>query len=226
MLKDRGLPVADAEVSVLGRPGHVLTGADGRFLLVPSPRPPFEILVALPGGRYARPVRFETLPAEGLTVEVEWTIDEAVTVTAEGAPGLEGPPAGGLTLVPARDIAGRSPSNLAQAVENVAGASTVSEGQAAVPALRGLSGGRTLILLDGARVTTERRAGPSATYVDPVVLEAVDVARGPGALAYGSDAFGGVIQMRTRRAAPGTPLGGASRDRSGRGRPSSAPPLP
>ncbi len=219
MLKDRGLPVADAEVSVLGRPGHVLSGADGRFLLVPSPRPPFEILVALPGGRYARRVRFEALPAEGLTVEVEWAIDETVTVTAEGAPGLEGPPAGGLTLVRARDIAGRSPSNLAQAVENVAGASTVSEGQAAVPALRGLSGGRTLILLDGARVTTERRAGPSATYVDPVVLEAVDVARGPGAVAYGSDAFGGVIQMRTRRATPGTPFGGSVEGSLGAGTP-------
>ena len=65
MLKGRGLPVADAEVSVLGRPGHVLTGADGRFVLVPSPRPPFEILVALPGGRQARPVRFETCRRRG-----------------------------------------------------------------------------------------------------------------------------------------------------------------
>lgn len=219
VLKDRGLPVADAEVSVLGRPGHVLTGPDGGFVLVPSPRPPFEILVALPGGRYSRPVRFEALPSDVLIVEVEWTIDEAVTVTAEGAPGLESPPAGGLTLVPARDIAGRLPTNLAQSVENVAGASTVSEGQAAVPALRGLSAGRTLILLDGARVTAERRAGPSATYVDPVVLEAVEVARGPGAVAYGSDAFGGVIQMRTRRAAPGTPFGGSFEGSLGAGTP-------
>jgi outer membrane receptor protein involved in Fe transport len=219
VLKDRGLPVADAEVSVLGRPGHVLTGPDGGFVLVPSPRPPFEVLVALPGGRTSRPVRFDALPAGVLTVEVEWTIDEAVTVTAEGAPGLESPPAGGLTLVPARDIAGRAPSNLAQALENVAGASTVSEGQAAVPALRGLSAGRTLVLLDGARVTAERRAGPSATYVDPVVLDSVEVARGPGAVAYGSDAFGGVIQMRTRRAAPGTPLGGSLEGSLGAGTP-------
>jgi iron complex outermembrane receptor protein len=219
VLRDGGLPVADAEVSVLGRPGHVLTDGAGGFVLVPAPRPPFEILVALPGGRYARPVRFESLPAGVLTVEVEWTLDESVTVTAESAPGLEGPPANSLALVPARDMAGRVPANLAQAVENVAGASTVSEGQAAVPALRGLSAGRTLILLDGARVTTERRAGPSATYVDPVVLEAVEVSRGPGAVAYGSDAFGGVIQMRTRRAAPGTPLGGGFEGSLGAGTP-------
>ena len=55
MLRGLGLPVADAEVSVLGRPGHVLTDADGRFVLVPTPRPPFDVLVVLPGGRHSRP---------------------------------------------------------------------------------------------------------------------------------------------------------------------------
>ena len=55
--------------------------------------------------------------------------------------------------------------------------------------------------------------------MDPVVLEAVEVARGPGAVAYGSDAFGGVIQMRTRRAAPGTPFGGNFEGSLGAGTP-------
>ena len=188
--------------------GHVLTDAEGRFVLAPSLRPPFELLVVLPGGRYARPVRFDTADVQPLVVAVEWQIEESVTVTAGSAPGLEGPPASGMTLVTAADVSSRAPSNLAQALENVAGASTQSEGQAAVPALRGLAGGRTLVLLDGARVTTERRAGPSATYADPSVFEAVEVARGPGSVAYGSDAFGGVILMRTRRAEPGSPFGG------------------
>ena len=40
-----------------------------------------------------------------------------------------------------------------QALENVAGVNQVSEGQAAVPAVRGLARGRTLILIDGARVS-------------------------------------------------------------------------
>ena len=90
----------------------------------------------------------------------------------------------------------------------MAGTATVSEGHAAVPAVRGLASGRTLILIDGARVTAERRVGPSATYVDPVSLEGIEIARGPGSVAYGSDAFGGVVQLRTRRAEPGSPLGG------------------
>ena len=93
-----------------------------------------------------------------------------------------------------------------QALENVAGASTVSEGQSAVPALRGMARGRTLILIDGSRVTAERRVGPAATFLDPFVLENVEVSRGPGSVAYGSDAFGGVILARTRRVPFGSPL--------------------
>ena len=219
VLKAGGQPVADAQVSVLGRTGHVPTDAHGRFVLAPTPRVPFEVLVTLPGGRMLAPIRIANLPEGPWLLEVAWHIAESITVAEPVAPGIEGPPASGLTLLAATDVEEREPTNLAQALENVAGASTVSEGQAAVPVLRGLSAGRTLILLDGARVSSERRAGPSATYVDPAVLEAVEVSRGPGALAYGSDAFGGVIQMRTKRAEPGTPFGGRFEGALGAGSP-------
>jgi hemoglobin/transferrin/lactoferrin receptor protein len=86
-----------------------------------------------------------------------------------------------------------------QAIETVPGVNQVSEGQAAVPAVRGLARGRTLLLIDGSRVSSERRVGPSATFIDPSVIDTVDVARGAGSVAYGSDAFGGVISIRTRR---------------------------
>jgi outer membrane receptor protein involved in Fe transport len=219
VLKDGGQPVADAQVSVLGRTGHVPTDAEGRFVLAPTPRAPFEVLVTLPGGRALAPIRVASLPEGPWVLEVAWQIAESITVAEPIAPGIEGPPASGLTRLTAAEVAQREPTNLAQALENVAGASTVSEGQAAVPALRGLSAGRTLILLDGARVSSERRVGPSATYVDPALLEAIEVSRGPGALAYGSDAFGGVIQMRTKRAEPGTPFGGRFEGALGAGSP-------
>jgi hemoglobin/transferrin/lactoferrin receptor protein len=93
-----------------------------------------------------------------------------------------------------------------QALETVPGVSQVSEGHAAVPAVRGLARGRTLFLIDGGRVTAERRVGPSATFLDPASIEGIDIARGPGSVAYGSDALGGVVSVRTRRAEPGSPL--------------------
>lgn len=219
VLKDGGQPVADAQVSVLGRTGHVPTDGEGRFVLSPTPRAPFELLVTLPGGRTLAPIRVESSPEAPWVLEVAWHVAESITVAEPVAPGIEGTPASGLALLGESDVAEREPTNLAQALENVAGASSVSEGQAAVPALRGLSAGRTLILLDGARVSSERRAGPSATFVDPSVLEAVEVSRGPGAIAYGSDAFGGVIQMRTKRAVPGSPFGGRLEGALGAGTP-------
>ncbi len=167
-----------------------------------------EILVILPGERYMKPIWIERLPEDGiLEIRIEPLVQESVTVTAGAAPDIEASPASGNTLLSHTDIEVRQPENLAQALENVAGVSRVSEGQAAVPAIRGLARGRTLILIDDARVSSERRVGPSATYLDPFLLEGIQVSRGPGSVAYGSDAFGGVIHARTRRPVPGTPWG-------------------
>lgn len=201
-----GAPVASAEVSILGLSGVQRTDSDGRFEWKPNPTPPFEVLVVLPGGRYMRPIRVERLPESGVvTIEVAPLAAESVTVSGV-APTIESTPVAGMTLVPRADLELRQPANLTEALEGVAGVSPVSEGQAAVPAVRGLARGRTLVILDGARVTSERRVGASATYLDPFTLEAVEVSRGPGSVAYGSDAFGGVISARTRTFEPGGPL--------------------
>ena len=199
-----GQPIANAEVSVLGMTGSVKTDAEGRFSWNPDPKPPFEILVILSSGVLTKPVLIETITDGELTVRVR-ALSEQVTVSG-AAPSIDAAPASGLTSISGRDLEVRQPENLIQALENVAGVNQVSEGHAGVPSLRGLSAGRTLILIDGGRVTSERRVGPSATFLDPSVLEGVEVARGPGSVAYGSDAFGGVIAARTRRVEAGSPL--------------------
>jgi len=208
ILRPDGSPIAGAEVSILGRTGLARSDEAGRFAWQPDPAPPFEVLVVLPGGRVMRPILVESLPETGPLSLTVTSLEESVTVTAGGAPGIEGAPASASAVVPAREFRARQPANLAQVLENVAGVSQVSEGQAAVPAIRGLAKGRTLILIDGARVSAERRVGPSATYLDPATLESVEVSRGPATVAYGSDAFGGVINARTRGAEPGSGFGG------------------
>lgn len=201
-----GRAVAHAEVSILGLPGSVRTDADGRFSWRPNPAPPFDVLVILPDGAVAKPVRIDSVDwSATLVIRVSAAIDEEVLV-AGAAPSIDASPAAGMTLLTGREIAIRSPQNLVQALEHVAGVHQISEGHAAVPAIRGLAAGRTLILIDGARVNSERRVGASATYLDPNTLDGVDVARGPGSVAYGSDAFGGVISARTRRPDVGAPL--------------------
>lgn len=201
-----GRPLAGAQVTILGRTGAVVTNGDGQFQWTPDPAPPFEILVVGPGGVYMKPVLIEQLSEGVLEIKVAPFLNEVVTVSGSAASIVTAPAAGTATLA-STEIQTRRPANLMQALENVAGVSQVSEGQAAVPAIRGLARGRTLILLDGARVSSERRVGPSGTYLDPEIIEGIDVARGPGSVAYGSDAFGGVISVRTRTVPPGAPFG-------------------
>ena len=205
-----GRPAADAQVLLLGQTGAARTGPDGRFVWVPEPQPPFQVLIVLPGDVYTFPLLVESLPEDGSPVDLTVILaaEETVTVEAGATPHTEAPPANASTLLLRESVEQRRPPNLTDTIAGVPGAGRVGEGMAAVPSLRGLARGRTLILVDGARVTSERRAGPSATFLDPATLEAVEIARGPGSVAWGADAFGGVIHARTRKAPLGGPWSG------------------
>jgi outer membrane receptor protein involved in Fe transport len=191
-------PVAGASVTILGVSGSTRTGQDGRFTWPVLPSPPFTIIVLWPDGRAAKPVRVEAADAAAeIRIQVAAGWSEMLTVRGV-APDIAASAGASSLSETAASLALRHPMTLAQAVENVAGASFISEGQGATPALRGLARGRTLMLVDGARVTTERGAGPNASFLDPGWLARVDVSRGPASVAYGTDAFGGVIAARTR----------------------------
>ena len=219
-----GRPAADAQILLLGHTGAARTGPDGRFSWVPEPRPPFQVLIVLPGDVYTFPLLVESLPGDGspLVLTVVLTAAESVTVEAGATPHTEAPPANASTLLLRESMEQHRPPNLTGAIAGVPGAGRVGEGVAAVPSLRGLARGRTLVLIDGARVTSERRAGPSATFLDPATLEAVEIARGPGSVAWGADAFGGVIHARTRKAPLGGPWSGRLDASLGAGEPQRA----
>jgi outer membrane receptor protein involved in Fe transport len=119
---------------------------------------------------------------------------------------LDIPQAAAFDLVGRQDIEERRPEHLSSVLENIPGTNGSETDHSAVPALRGMAQSRTLILLDEGRVSAERRAGASASYLDPMTVDEVEVVRGPGAVAYGSDAFGGVIRARTAIHSPGDPL--------------------
>ena len=153
----------------------------------------------------ADPARQRSRPRRSSRSAIDATISESVTVLGV-APTIDASPAASTTLLTSRDLELRHPQTLSQALDVVPGVSTISEGQAAVPAIRGLARGRTLILVDGSRASTERRAGANASFLDPGIARTIEVARGPGSVAYGSDAFGGVIAARTRGPDYGTPV--------------------
>ncbi len=69
------------------------------------------------------------------------------------------------------------------------------------PYLRGFTGFRTLMLVDGIRLNNSTfRDGPNQYWntIDVLGLERVEVVRGPGSVLYGSDAIGGTVQAMSR----------------------------
>lgn len=62
--------------------------------------------------------------------------------------------------------------------------------------VRGSGGQRVLGQLEGVPIVTERRAGTSLSFIDPLLLSSVTVVRGPASTYHGSGALGGVIDAR------------------------------
>lgn len=66
-------------------------------------------------------------------------------------------------------------------------------------AVRGVSGQRLSALVLDVPIITERRAGAAISFIDPLLLDRVEVVRGPASTLYGSNAMGGVVQAVPRR---------------------------
>ncbi len=123
-----------------------------------------------------------------------------VTATAREDAGFDVPYS---TQVLTRDelrtvrIARTVPEALAEVPGAMVQATSLGQGS---PFLRGFTGFRTLLLIDGIRLNNSVfRDGPNQywTTVDPLGLERLEVVQGPASVLYGSDAIGGTVQALT-----------------------------
>jgi len=202
-----GRALSGARVMVIGTSGSFVADSDGRLVIDPDPALPMVLFIARSDGVALRPVTVIEIPADGLLEVTVEAAGETVTVISGVIPDLELPPATAATVLGRTDIEQRAATSLTQTIENLPGAGKSGSGHGMVPSLRGLPKHRTLVILDEGRVTTERRAGPSASFLDPESVDEVEVVRGPGSVAYGSDAFGGIIRARSRMPDPQAGLG-------------------
>lgn len=70
------------------------------------------------------------------------------------------------------------------------------------PVIRGLTGGRVVINIDGINKTSDSNKGMalSSLDIDPYLLKQVEVQKGASSVLYGSGGMGGVIALRTKNA--------------------------
>ena len=137
-------------------------------------------------------------------------------VTATGRrEGFEFDPVRSRTTVTAKELERRQSDNIFTVLQDIPGVS-VNGGPLASGMkfnIRGFSDTEdVLIKLDGAIRNFEKYRFGSGVFVEPELLKAIEVTRGPAGALQGSGALGGVVEMRTKDAvdllAPGERAGG------------------
>lgn len=108
------------------------------------------------------------------------------------------------TIVGREDLEEKQAADMFQALQYEVGIlmQQTANGQAS-PFIRGLTGQKILVLIDGIRMNNSTyRAGPNQYFntVDPGQVERIEVIRGAQSMLWGSDAIGGVINIVTRSA--------------------------
>ena len=114
-----GAPIIGAEIVIVGQPGSVRSDETGRFLWPVAPPMPIDVIVLLPDGRVARPIRLTVIDAtKELTLTLDPIVAELVGVTG-AAPTIDAAPGAATTLITAGDLQLRHPLTVSQALETV-----------------------------------------------------------------------------------------------------------
>lgn len=65
--------------------------------------------------------------------------------------------------------------------------------------IRGEDAFRTLVMIDGQRISEQKSMSGVPLLIDPSQVERIEVIRGPASVLYGSDAIGGAINIITKK---------------------------
>lgn len=131
-----------------------------------------------------------------------------IVVTPNYRPMPSGRVGSTVSVITSDQIAQMSPASISQLFRSVPGVTVIETGGPGGTTdvrLRGAETGHTLVLIDGVRVNdfaTTRDDFDFAQF-SPNDIERIEILRGPQSALYGSDAIGGVINIITRKPAPG-----------------------
>ncbi len=106
---------------------------------------------------------------------------------------------GSVEVVTAREIADMNAQTAAEALETAVGLVVSREsGRVQVPSIRGARSKHALVLLDGRRLAFGFNDLIDLRQIPTVMIERIEIVRGPASALYGSDALGGVVNIITK----------------------------
>lgn len=226
--------VAGAEVVLLSGDRSVVastrTDARGRFTFTMLKPATYLVVVRATGfdeGRVSVLVSTTSEDSPELDIRLDPAgLKEEVTVTASRDMVELARLAGqAVNVIDDQEIQSRVKTVVAEAVQGETGVhlQRTSANMAGI-FVRGLTGNKVNIFVDGVRYSNGAQRGGVNTFlalIEPAALDSIEVLRGPSSVQYGSDALGGSVQFLTKTpalAVPGGPnVGGSASFSAGAG---------
>ncbi|HTB31622.1 MAG TPA: TonB-dependent receptor, partial [Bacteroidia bacterium] len=173
------------------------TGADGSYALNNLPKGTFVVEVQIIGYKViSGPVKIDGAVIQNYSlVESEFQEDEVVVTGNSKANEAQHNPQ------PTTDVTNEylnqhSSTNVVDAIAATPGVSVMTDGQSiGKPFIRGLGYNRVLTIVDGVEQVDQPWFDEFGIEADPDAVDRYEIMKGPGSLAYGSDAISGVLNL-------------------------------
>ncbi|TAG02636.1 MAG: TonB-dependent receptor [Betaproteobacteria bacterium] len=106
-----------------------------------------------------------------------------------------------VSVIRGDDLVRAGVSDIATALQSVAGVEVLVQGPGATPSIfvRGGNSNQVLVLIDGQRMGSSFSGQSAIQHIAVSQIDRIEVVRGPAASLYGADAVSGVIQIFTKR---------------------------
>lgn len=106
-----------------------------------------------------------------------------------------------VTVMTAEDVKRSGARTVGELLEDVPGVQIQNDGSQGLKrvSIRGEDAFRTLVLIDGQKISEQKSMSGSPMLIDASRIERIEVIKGPASVLYGSDAIGGVVNIITKK---------------------------
>lgn len=215
VLGKNGDGVANAFVLIKGTEYTTVTDGRGHFHFDELAAGEYIVIVtANSGARSEASVRVPESGEASLEMELAAALEKVVVHSSafsnRGTLDLSQP----VELISSEDLDALTEASIGETLSNQLGVNSTYGGPASGrPVIRGLSGSRVRVQQDGiASLDVSALSPDHAVPIEPLLIDSVEIVKGPATLLYGNGAFGGVINMEDGRIpeeAPVAPYSGA-----------------
>lgn len=106
-----------------------------------------------------------------------------------------------VSVVTQEDLERETGKTVADFLDEIPGVEVMNDGSQGLKRLkiRGENAFRTLVMIDGQKVSEHKSMSGTPLLIDPSQIERIEVIKGPASVLYGSDAIGGAVNIITKK---------------------------